>query len=49
VLEELIPGNPDRLELLRSGIEACDVGTELHARGAIGGKDRGGRFEITEG
>ena len=49
VLEGLIADNPDRLELLRSGIAACEVATKLRERGPIGGKDRGGRFELTEG
>jgi hypothetical protein len=46
--EKLITANPDRGELLRSGIEACEVATKLRARGVVGGKDRGGRFELTE-
>jgi len=49
VFESLIAQNPDRAELLRSGIVACEMATKLRARGAIGGKDRGGRFELTEG
>ena len=48
VFEKLIADNPEGVELLRSGIEACEVATKMRARGAIGGKDRGGRFSLTE-
>jgi hypothetical protein len=48
VLERLIADNPDRLELLRSGIAACEEATRQRARGPIGGEDRGGRFELAE-
>jgi hypothetical protein len=49
VFESLIASNPERAELLRSGIAACDASTKLAQRGPVGGRDRGGRFELTEG
>ena len=48
-LEKLIASNPDRVELLRSGMEACEAATRMRERGPVGGKDRGGRFDLTEG
>ncbi len=48
MLEKLIPENPGRLELLRSGVEACKAAQAMRSRGPVGGVDRGGRFELTE-
>lgn len=47
-LAKLIPGNPERLELLKSALEALDVATRMRERGPVGGKDVGGRFELTQ-
>ena len=49
VFEGLVGDNPDRAELLRSGITACETATGLRAQGVAGGKDKGGRFQLTEG
>jgi hypothetical protein len=43
VFERLLAEHPERAELLRSGIGALDVTTQLRARGPVGGRERPAR------
>lgn len=48
VFAKLLAEHPERREVLVSGIEACGVAAKMRERGVVGGRDLGGRFDLTD-
>jgi hypothetical protein len=48
VFEALLAEHLERAQLLRSGIAALEVATQLRDAGPVGGRDRGGRPDLTK-